>query len=130
MNSIKGIGMNVAIAMIIHTNNFKSFQNARQIASYCGCVPFPNQSGTVNKGSHISRLANRELKVLLSQCALSAIMYNRELRAYAVRKTAEGKDKRLIINNVRNKIIHRIFAVIKTGIPYREDYLNPFVDYA
>jgi hypothetical protein len=75
-------------------------------------------------------LANRELKVLLSQCAASAMQYNRELSAYAGRKIAAGKSKRLVINNVRNKIIQRIFAVVTGKISYRENWLNPFADCA
>jgi transposase len=130
INSIKGVGMQTAIAMIIHTNNFAGFQTARQIAAYCGCAPFPNESGTIDRGSHISRLANRELKVLLSQCAVSAMLHNRELSAYAGRKIAAGKSKRLVINNVRNKLIQRIFAVVTSKIPYSENYLNPFADCA
>jgi len=124
INSIKGVGMQTAVMMIIHTNNFTGFENARQIASYCGCAPFPNQSGTIDKGNHISRLANKELKVLLSQCAVSAIQHNKEMTAYAQRKMAEGKSKRIIINNVRNKLVQRIFAVVTNKMPYREDYLN------
>ena len=127
INSIKGVGMQTAIMLIIHTNNFSYFENARQLACYCGCAPFPNESGTINKGSHICHLANKELKSLLSQCATSAIQYNEELSSYAQRKIAAGKSKRIVINNVRNKLIQRIFAVVTTKIPYREDYLNPFV---
>jgi transposase len=130
INSIKGVGMQTAVAMIIHTNNFAGFQTARQIAAYCGCAPFPNESGTIDKGSHISHVANKELKVLLSQCAVSAIQHNKELAAYAQRKIAAGKSKRLVINNVRNKLIQRIFAVVTNKIPYCENYSNPFVDCA
>jgi transposase len=125
INSIKGVGMQTAVMLIIHTNNFTGFESARQIASYCGCAPFPNQSGTIDKGNHISRLANKELKVLLTQCAVSAMQYNKEIAAYARRKIAEGKLKRVVINNVRNKLIQRIFAVVTSKMPYYEDYLNP-----
>ena len=130
INTIKGVGMQTAVMLIIHTNNFAGFENARQIASYCGCAPFPNQSGTVDKGNHISRLANKELKVLLSQCAISAIQHNKEIAAYAERKRAEGKSKRVVINNVRNKLVQRILAVVTSKMPYREDYLNPFTQCA
>jgi transposase len=126
INSIKGVGVQTAIALLIHTNNFENFENARQLAAYCGCAPFPNKSGTIDKGTHISRLANAEIKVLLTQCAASAIQYNAELSAYFQRKVAEGKPKRLVLNNVRNKLIQRIFAVVTGKIPYRQDYLNPF----
>jgi hypothetical protein len=62
----------------------------------------------MDKGCHISHLANKELKVLLLQCAVSAMQYNKELSAYAQRKIAAGRSKRLVINNVRNKLIQRI----------------------
>lgn len=126
VTSIKGIGMQTAVEMMIHTNNFTAFENARQLASYCGCAPFANQSGTIDKGNRISHLANKELKVLLTQCAVSAIQYNKELAAYFQRKVAKGKPKRLVINNVRNKLIQRICAVVKNKIPYQENYLNQF----
>jgi transposase len=73
ITSVKGVRIHTAVMLLIHTNNFSGFENARQIASYCGCAPFPNESGILNKGSHISHLANKDLKVLLSQCAASAI---------------------------------------------------------
>ena len=130
INSIKGVGMQTAVVLIIHTNNFSGFQTPRQLASYCGSAPFPNESGTMDKGSHISRLANKELKVLLSQCAMSAILHNNEISTYAQRKIAEGKPKRVVVNNVRNKLIQIIFAIVKSKIPYRENYLNPFAECA
>jgi len=128
--SIKGVGMITAVALIIHTSNFASFESARQLACYCGCAPFANQSGMMDKGAHISSLANRELKVLLTQCARCAASHNAELRAYYRRKKAEGKKDSVVINNIRNKLVHRIFAVIKSGIPYSENYLYPLTEAA
>ena len=128
--SIKGVGMMTAVAMIIHTGNFESFENARQLACYSGCAPFANQSGTVDKGTRISHLANKELKVLLTQCARCAARHNAEIQAYYQRKKAEGKKDSVVINNIRNKLVHRIFAVIKSGVPYREGYLNPLTEAA
>lgn len=128
--SIKGVAMITAVALIIHTDNFRAFDTARQLACYCGCAPFPNESGNMNKGSRISRLANKEIKTLLTQCARCAVQYDKELAAYYTRKITEGKKERVVINNVRNKLIHRIFAVVKSGIPYRENYSNPFAECA
>ena len=129
--SIKGVAMITAIALIIHTNNFEAFQTARQLACYCGVVPFEKSSGTsINKGNHISQLANKELKSLLTQCARCAVQHDKELSAYYTRKIAQGKKDRVVINNVRNKLIHRIFAVVNNKIPYRADYLNPLADCA
>ena len=129
--SIKGVGMITAIALIVHTDNFTTFETARQLACYCGVVPFEKTSGTsINGGNHISRLANKDIKVLLTQCARCAVQYDKELAAYYVRKIAQGKKDRVVINNVRNKLIHRIFAIVTSKIPYRENYLNPCADCA
>ena len=124
MVSIKGVGMLTAVSLLVRTNNFVSFENARQLACYCGCAPFGNQSGTVDKGNHISRLANKDLKVLLTLCARSAALHNKELSAYYRRKIAGGKKDRVVINNIRNKLIQRIFAVVKHKTPYRQNYLD------
>ena len=128
--SVKGVGIVTTIALMVHTNNFSAFENARQLACYCGCAPFPNESGTINKGTHVSRLANKYLKTLLTSCALSAIKHDKELSAYYARKTAEGKNKYTVINNVRNKVLQRIVAVVKSKIPYREYFLNPLIEVA
>jgi transposase len=129
--SVKGVGMITAIALIVHTDNFTAFQTARQLACYSGVVPFEKSSGTsINGGTHISHLANKDIKVLLTQCARCAVQYDKDLAAYYSRKLAEGKNERLVINNVRNKLVHRIFAVVSSKIPYRENYLNPFVQCA
>jgi hypothetical protein len=53
-----------------------------------------------------------------------AEMHNREIAAYAHRKIAEGKPKRVVVNNVRSKLIQIIFAVVRSKIPYQENYLN------
>jgi hypothetical protein len=50
--------------------------------------------------------------------SVSAIQHDRELCLYNKRKLAEWKDKMLAINNVRNKLITRTFAVVKRGTPY------------
>jgi len=129
--SIKGVGPITAITLIIYTDNFTAFDTARQLACYSGVVPFEKSSGSSIKGAnHVSHLANKDLKVLLTQCARSAVQYDKELAAYYTRKIAQGKKYLVVINNVRNKLIHRIFAVVTNKIPYRENYLNPWANYA
>ena len=41
-----------------------------------------------------------------------------ELKAYYSRKIAEGKNKMSVINAVRNKLVHRITAVVKRGTSF------------
>lgn len=123
INSVVGIGMQTAIYLLIHTWGFKAFEDPRQLACYCGIVPFAKRSGTSLKGRpHVSHMANKKLKTLLHMCALNAVKYDPYLKMYYQRKVEEGKHKMNVLNNVRNKLIHRICAVITSGQEYDKDY--------
>ena len=58
---------------------------------------------------------------MLHMGAMSVISRDPELREYYHRKVAQGKNKMLVINAVRNKIIHRLCAVIKRGYGYQSE---------
>jgi transposase len=121
--SIKSIAFVNATSMIIHTGNFSRITDPRRYASYVGVVPFGKTSGTsVRIKPKVSNVANREIKALLTQAAKCAIKHNTELREYYKRKVAEGKSEWLVINNVKNKLIARCFAVIQRQEPYQEVY--------
>ena len=119
ITSIPGIGMQTAIYLIITTKGFEAFENWRQLACYAGVAPFPYQSGTSIRGrTKVHPLADKKLKSLLNMCAMVAVRHDWELKAYYERKTADGKQKMLVINNVRAKLLARVFAVINRGTPF------------
>lgn len=123
ITSIKGVGPQTALFMIVLTNEFSLFENHRKFASYSGIAPFPNRSGISIKGRNkVSHLANKKIKSLLSSCALSAIKHNPEMRSYYNRRIKEVKSVMSTINIVRNKILSRIFAVVKRGTPYVDTF--------
>ncbi|GAA4301211.1 hypothetical protein GCM10023163_23630 [Aestuariibaculum suncheonense] len=45
--------------------------------------------------------------------AMRAIQLDNDLKVYYIRKIEEGKNKISVINTIRNKLIHRIFAMAK-----------------
>lgn len=119
ITSIKGIGKQTALVVIAYTNCFTAFENWRKFASYAGTAPFPYSSGTSIKGkSKVSHLANKKIKVLLNMCARSAIVHNPELKLYYQKRINQGDNGMSVINIVRNKLISRMFAVVKRGTPY------------
>lgn len=124
LTSIPGIGSQVAINLIVATNNFDSFDSAKHLACYAGVVPFKNESGVVAKKPRVSKMANKNIKSLLHMAAMAAVRFDEELKEYFVRKVAEGKNKMSVLNAVRNKLIQRIMAVIKRKQPYlkKDDY--------
>ena len=119
LSSLKGVGLVVACQLIYHTGNFTRFESWRAFSSYCGTAPFEHRSGTsIHRRKQCHYLGDRKMKSLLSMASISAIQHDSELRLYYQRKLAEGKDKMLALNNVRNKLIARAFAVVKRGTPY------------
>ncbi|UZO80377.1 IS110 family transposase [Aquimarina sp. ERC-38] len=119
--SVTGIGKITALHLTIYTNFFTRYQNPKQLACYCGVVPFEHSSGTsIRKRARVDHMANKTLKKQLHLCALSAKTYDPELNAYYERKVEEGKPKMLVINNIRNKLVHRVCAVIRKQQPYEK----------
>jgi transposase len=118
LTSIPGIGTQCAIHFIITTQNFKSFENAKHLACYAGVVPFKNQSGTIVKRERISKMANQKLKQLLHLSAMASIRSDGEMRTYFHRKVEQGKNKMSVLNAIRNKLVHRMMAVIHRKQPF------------
>jgi len=125
LQSVTAVGKVVSLAVIIKTRNFTKFNVARKFASYCGTAPFDNTSGTSIRGkTRVSKFRDKNMNRLLDLAAKSAIQYDKELREFYLRRTAAGKSKMSTINIVRNKILYRMFAVIKRQTPFIKDYLH------
>ena len=116
--SVIGIGPIISAFLIAYTNNYNYINDGRKFASYVGIAPFENSSGLYKGKSKTSNLANKKLKSLLSNAVLSALKYDGQLANYKSRKLEENKEKGIIVNNIKNKIVHRVFAVIKRQTPY------------
>jgi len=128
MNTVKGIGLVNAALILVTTGNFTLFTDPRKFGCYSGVVPFEHNSGTSVRGkTRVSHIANKKIKSLLTQAARNSVRYDPLLRDYYQRKVAEGKAKALVLNNVRNKLIHRIFAVVRSGQEYDLNYINPLL---
>jgi len=121
--SVPGVGKVTARAFIIITNEFKNGYSAKQMACYCGVAPFEYQSGkSLKHKDRVSHKANKKMKTLLHLCAVSVGRTNSDLGRYYKRKLKQGKHKMSVINAVRNKIIHRVFAVVANQKMYEKEH--------
>ncbi len=122
MKTVPGVGKVLCWVMLAKTEAFTTIDDPRKMACYSGVVPFDHQSGTSIRGKkRVSMYADKAIKSILHLAAMSAIRLNNDLKIYYERKVAEGKNKMSVLNAVRNKIIHRVFAVIKSQVPYKFD---------
>lgn len=124
--SIKGIGQNTCLWILLYSRNFDSEFTARRFASLAGVAPFESASGSsIRGGTHTHHFSHKFLKGMLHTSAMSAIQYNQAIGQYHKRKKEEGKKGFITMNNVKNKLIHQIFAVVKSKKMYDDDYKHP-----
>ena len=83
MQTIPGIGPQIAINVLLYTHNFNRINSPRKFGSFAGVVPNAKLSGTSIKGrDRVSHIANKKMKSLLHFGALSAIRVDEEIKAY------------------------------------------------
>ena len=124
ISSVVGVGIITAIDTIVYTNNFQNFDTPRQYASFIGVAPFDHTSGTSVYGrTRVSQFCRKQQKVSITMAARSAIIHDPWMKNYYHRKMKEKGDLRsqhgVVLNAVKFKLILRMFAVVKSGIPYK-----------
>lgn len=124
VSSVKGIGLINAINTVVYTNNFKAFETPRRYACYIGVAPFDHTSGTSVKGkTQVSKICRTQQKAELSMAARSAVVHDPGLKRYYQRKMKEKGGRKdvhgVVLNAVKFKLILRMFAVVKSGQPYK-----------
>lgn len=125
LKTIPGMGNKTAILLIISTNGFTKFDNAKQLCCYAGITPTIRQSGSSVRGrSRISKIGNQKLRNLLFLCSFSACKYNKACKDIFDRIVAKGKSKKLALIAVCNKLLKQAFAVAKSGLPYDENFVS------
>jgi transposase len=131
ITSVPGLGARTATQLIIETNEFKSFDNARQLACYAGVAPFVHRSGSSVRGrTRVSQKANKKLKTLLHLAVLSFCRTSGKMnvfKAYYQRKVAQGKDKMSVLNALRNKMLHTVFALVQKQEFFQNNYDEPLI---
>ncbi|OAV63362.1 Transposase IS116/IS110/IS902 family protein [Bacteroidales bacterium Barb6XT] len=122
----EGIGNKTAVKMIVVTKGFTDFTDARKFCCHAGAAPFSYSSGSsIRSRSRVSLRADKSIKALLHMAALVVATRCRgEFHDYYERKAAEGKNRMSVLNAVRAKLVHRMFAVIRNNQDYQKDYVN------
>lgn len=122
--SIPGIGKVTATQLILKTDNFQRVSTARKCASLAGIAPFPNSTGKSDKGNHVPKMGDKELKTLLFMCAQSAAIHFEKMRVYKMKKhDVERKHFFVVLNNIANRLLRILYALIKADKLYDPTHL-------
>lgn len=121
--TIPGVGLLLASHFLILTQCGAAARPANQLAAHTGIAPLEHQSGKSVRGRTTSRhFGPAPMRKLLHLGARSVCTHNTEFRSYYERKVAAGKPKRLVLNNVANKLLKVMCAVMESQTPYDPNY--------
>lgn len=119
VSSIPGIGSLTAMMLVAYTNRMTTFDDSRQLSSYFGLSPRCYDSGTsVHGRARICRMGMGGIRKTLYMCAIVAKRHNRACRELFDRLVARGKEKKLAIIAVANKLLRQAFAIMKSRSAY------------
>jgi transposase len=128
LTSLPGYGLLLSSSLIAMTGAFCEITSYRTLAAFIGICPYQHQSGSsVYRPPHIRPFGPAYARKLLMLAAWSVVTHNADFKKYYLRKLAEGKAKKLVLNNVANKLIKIACAMIKNNSRYVSTYrsVNP-----
>ncbi len=126
--TIPGVGYILALNMLRITNGFTKQVTAKKLAAYAGICPYQCQSGTsLKKKPRSQGYGPSSFRKLLFLASLSIRTHNKQFNHYFHRKVCQGKPKRLVINNIANKLLKIMCAVMNNNTPFIVNFksLNP-----
>lgn len=123
LKSIPGIGNKTAILLIAITDGFKKFTSAKKLSCYIGINPRIFESGTSIKGkSKISKMGAGRMRALLFMSSMSCLSCNHACKQLYNRLKEKGKNGRLALIAVANKLVKQAFAIATKGEYYNANF--------
>lgn len=121
--SVPGVGPLLSIQILLLQQTLTQMQ-PRVVASYLGICPHAHQSGSTVLRPPRSRRSgpgiSRRLLYLAAMCLCRNLP---RFRDYMQAKLQQGKPKRLILNNIANKLIRLICAVLNSGVAFDPNFM-------
>lgn len=113
---------------MLFAGGFTTFQNYRQLIAKAGLCPREFSSGTSVRGkARISKMGGALIRSKLFMCSWSARKANSACRALYDRLVAKGKNGKLALIAVCNKLLKQAFAIVKSGVAYQADFAQKTV---
>lgn len=123
VSSVVGIGKRATAELIVFTQGFNGMENYRQLISYAGLSPTEYSSGSTIRGrSKICKQGGSRLRHILYMCAMNAIKTNKQCKALFERLVAKGKNKKVALIAVCNKLLKQVFGVVKNKAIFDNNY--------
>jgi transposase len=128
--TIPSVGWLLAAHWAVMSQGFQKVLEPRQVAAHLGICPLEHTSGTSLKFRALSRhVGPPTMRKLVHLAARTLRVHHSDFKAYFLRKVEGGKPKTLVLNNIANRLLRIICAVIRTKTPYIVGYksVNPML---
>lgn len=123
--SVPGVGPLLSAHFLVLTNGFTKVLNHRNLASYLGICPHEHSSGTSVYRRPTSRHSGPgDLRGMLFLASMSLVQHQKQFKQYFERKKAQHKPGRLILNNIANKLLKILCAVLQSGVKYNSEHIS------
>ena len=121
-----GIAEISALQLLGELSALSPEMSVRQWVAHSGLDPAHRESGTsVHKPSRISRAGNRHLRRALYMPALVAVRWDLHLKAFYETLLSRHKAKLQALIAVARKLLHAIYGIFKSQMPYDGRKLFP-----
>lgn len=128
--SVPGVGLMLASHFLVTFQSAPLTPNHKELASFYGICPHEHSSGSSIHPQATSRhFGPSTMRRLLYLASMSVRAHQPEFKQYFFRKVAQGKPKQVVLNNIANKLIKIMCAVIHHQTPYIPGYrsVNPIL---
>ena len=121
--TIPGVGLLLAAHTLVMMASLHQPYNPRAVAAFIGICPYEHVSGTsVYQRATSRHYGPATMRKLLHLGARSVLTHHATFRHYFERKVAEGKPKTLVLNNIANKLVKIMCAVLRDQQPYMPNH--------
>ena len=120
ITTIPGIGCRMGAMILAEAGDLSRFDSPDKLLAYAGMSPSTYQSGQLNNCyPHMEKRGSRYLRYALFNATKYVCLWDPAFAAYLAKKRAEGKHYNVAISHAAKKLVRLIFAMEKSGQPYR-----------
>lgn len=120
--TIDGIGEKTLERLLAELGDLRKYDDPRKLVAAAGLNPELRESGLLKGRSPISKIGSARLRAGLYMPGLVALQHNKAIIAMKDRLKANGKAPKQIICAAMRKLLHYVYAVLKSGQPYDPEF--------
>jgi transposase len=133
LEAIPGVGLLLTANFLVATNGFtiEMATNYKKFAAFLGVCPYQYESGSsIYRKPTSAKSGPSRMRKLLHLASRSNMVHNSSFSLYASIKLSQGKNNRIILNNMCNKLLKIMCAIVRTGKPYVNNYVSKHPKFA